>query len=114
MTCFLRKHKIVITLVLSDLFLYWFLFYSGVVLPFINPSVVQYKKMLLRGTSFPRNTNQMLIWYLIHFPTSYIIAGIMDKLIFLSAIQIGIITYFIQKIIKRWRVKYDMDEKICQ
>lgn len=105
---FIKKHKIVILVMIVDLFIYWLLFCSGVVVPFINPNIYQYKGMLLRGTSFPRNTNQMLIWFLLHLPTSYIIAGTIDKFIFLSVIQTGIIAYFIQEFIQhinRKRIK---------
>ena len=98
---FLRKNKIVIIVVFTDLFLYWFLFYSGVILPLINPSVDQYRKMVIMGTSFTRNTNQALIWIYLHFPTSYIIGSRSDKFLFLSVVQIGIITYCLEKFIQR-------------
>lgn len=98
---FLKKNKIVIIVVLTDLFLYWLLFYSGVVLPLINPSVEQYKKMVIMGTSFPRNTNQAFIWICLHFPTSYIIDSRSDKFLFLSVVQTGVITYYLEKFIQR-------------
>lgn len=101
----LNKHKIVIAVVLVDLFLFWLLFYSGIVLPLINPSIEQYNEMMAKGTSFPRNTIQMLIWIFLHFPASYIVDTITKdgKFMFLSVVQTGIITYFISKFTKRRR-----------
>lgn len=106
---FFKRYKIVIIVVFTDLFLYWLLFYSGIVLPFINPSLEQYKEMVIKGTSFPRNTNQILIWIFLHLPSSYIIDGITrnDRFLFLSVIQTGLMTYYIHKFIlrrNRWRV----------
>lgn len=100
---FLKKYKIVIIAVLADLLLFWLLFYSKVVLPFINPSVEQYKEMVRMGTSFPRDTNQMIIWIILHLPSSYITSGIArnDKFLFLSVIQTGLITYYIDKFIQQ-------------
>ena len=109
---FLRKNKIVIIVVSTDLFLYWLLFYSGVVLPLINPSVDQYKKMVIMGTSFPRNTNQALIWIYLHFPTSYIIGSRSDKFLFLSVVQTGIITYCLEKFIQRKKISLSPDEYV--
>jgi len=61
----LKKHKVIIIILLFDLFLYWFLFYSGIVLPYINPSLESYSKS---GTSFPRNTNQCFLWFYLQIP----------------------------------------------
>ena len=100
---FLRRYRIVIIVVLTDLLLFWVLFRSIVVLPFINPSVEQYKILLNGGTGFPRNTNQMIMWIILHLPTSYIIGGIArsDMYQFLSVIQTGLITYYIDKHLKQ-------------
>jgi hypothetical protein len=97
---FLKKHKIVIIVVAVDLFLYWILYYSGVVLPFINPNIEEYNKII---NSAPRNIGQMVIWMLLHFPTSYVLESITrnDTYLFLSVIQTGVITYFIEKFIQR-------------
>jgi predicted acyltransferase len=99
---FLKRNKIFIIVLLTDLFLYWFLFYSGVVLPFINPSVEEYNNTM---TSFPRNASQMFIWIFMHFPTSYILLSITknDMYLFLLVIQTSVIAYFIEKFIQRKR-----------
>lgn len=60
-----KELKIIIIALLLDLFLFWFLFYSGIVLPFINPSIELFEKS---GTSFPRNTNQMILWFCLQLP----------------------------------------------
>jgi hypothetical protein len=100
----IKRHKIVIVFVLVDLFLFWMLFYSGIVLPFINPSIEEYRKSF---TSFPRNANQIFLWIIIHMPSSIIIGKILegikgsDIFLSLSIIQTGLITYFIEKYIRR-------------
>lgn len=64
----LKKHKIIFIILIIDLFLYWLLFYSGIVLPFINPSVEQYKILIKQGTSFPRETNQCFLFMWLQIP----------------------------------------------
>lgn len=61
----IKKHKTIIIVLSVDLFLFWLLFYSGIVLPFINPSIELYKNS---GTSFPRNANQMFLWFCLQLP----------------------------------------------
>jgi hypothetical protein len=101
MTAFVKRHKYIIIFVCLDLFLFWVLFYSGIVLPFVNPSMKEYNKDI---TSFPRNYGQMLIWVFLHFPTSIILDTVTsnDRLLFLSVFQTGVIVYFIEKFIK-WK-----------
>ena len=96
---FINRHKIVIIAVIVDIILYWILFCSGVIFPFINPDVGEYSK---RITSFPRNGGQILVWMFIHLPTSFIIDIIpnYEKFMFLSVIQTGIIAYIIEKTIQ--------------
>ncbi|XMB85338.1 hypothetical protein RJG79_07875 [Mycoplasmatota bacterium WC44] len=65
MSIILRRHRTFIIILLVDLFLYWLLFCSGIVLPFINPSVEIYEQQI---TSAPRNTNQIILWYLLQIP----------------------------------------------
>ncbi len=95
----LKRYRIVIIVMLADFLLFWILDRSIIVLPFINPSAEQYKEMLLAGTSFPRNTNQMIMWIILHLPTSYIIGSIARSDIYqsLSVIQTGVIVYYIDK-----------------
>lgn len=77
----LRKHKIVFIILMTDLFLYWLLFYSGVILPFINPSAEEYITLVKHGTSFPRETNQCFLWMFLQVPiTLYILAYILKFL----------------------------------
>lgn len=97
---FIKRYKIIIFVVLADLFLFWLLNYSGFVIPFISPSIEQYQNS---GTSFPRNYNQMLIWFILHFPTSIVFESLSQRitgsevLTSLSVIQTGLIAYIIEK-----------------
>lgn len=68
MSNLLKKHKIVVAILMIDLFLYWLLLYSGVILPFINPSVELYEIYKNSGTGFPRNTNQYFLWFYLQIP----------------------------------------------
>ena len=104
---FLKRHKIVIIVVLIDLLLYWIIFCTDVVLPFINPSVEEYKHMVATGTTFPRNTTQIVFWVFMHAPTSAITSIITrsDNFLFLSVVQTGVITFYIEKFIRRRRDK---------
>lgn len=61
----LKKHKMIIIVALVDFFLFWLLFYSGIILPFINLSIESYKNS---GTSFPRDTHQKILWICLQFP----------------------------------------------
>jgi hypothetical protein len=82
-----------------DLLIYLFLFHSGVVLPFINPSVTDYKAQI---TSFPRDYMQQLIWLLVHWPSSFIadqIAG--DRLVALSILQWTLVLAIIGRLLSR-------------
>lgn len=65
----LSKHKRVISLVVLDAILYILLVKSNIVLPFINPSIENYSMV----TGFPRNTNQVLLWYMLQIPVSIFI-----------------------------------------
>lgn len=104
---FLKKHKVVIIVVLIDLMLYWLIFCTDVVLPFINPSVEEYKRMVTTGTTFPRDTSQELFWMLIHLPT-FAITDIItrsEKFRFLAVVQTGVITLYIERFIRKRRCK---------
>jgi len=102
MSGFLKRHKTVIIVVLIDLLLYWLIFCTDVVLPFINPSVEEYKHMVTTGTTFPRDTSQQLLWIFMHVPTSAIMnITTNDKFLFLSVIQTGVITFYIERYIRR-------------
>ncbi|KAJ52705.1 hypothetical protein BD780_001631 [Clostridium tetanomorphum] len=96
----IKKHKIVVIVVLVDLFLTWLLAYSGIVLPYISPSVESYR---CSGTSFPRDYIQKLIWLFMHVPTSLFIdarlGGITTSngFVFLSVLQTGLIAYYLEK-----------------
>ncbi len=92
----LKNHKFITAWVLGDLFLFWILFYSGIVLPYINPSVEDYNAHI---TSFPRNAAQMYLWIVLHMPTSWIgiVLRLPDQLLAFSVIQTGVIAYFIEK-----------------
>ena len=104
----IKKHKFVAIAVLVDLFIFWLLFYSGFIIPFINPSLEQYQRS---GTSFPRNYNQTLIWILLHTPTSFlidpIVGSIANKVRYANALyafasfQTGILAYFLNKYYKQ-------------
>ena len=61
------KAKLAVSAVSVDLFFYWLVFHSGVVLPFINPSEAAYAQ---RVTSFPRDAGQHMLWIFLHGPTS--------------------------------------------
>lgn len=67
----LKKHKIISIIVLIDLFLYWLLCQSNIVLPFINPSIELYETHKNSGTSFPRNTNQIVLWICLQIPAIF-------------------------------------------
>jgi len=98
----IKKHKVVVIVVLVDLLLTWLLVYSGIVLPYISPSIEQYR---LSGTSFPRDYAQKLFWLIIHAPTSILIDGKLGGITnsnifaFLSVLQTGLIAYYLEKII---------------
>ena len=64
------KFKLALLAVTIDLLLYGFLFYSGVILPGINPSVEQYNAQM---TSFPRDAMQKILWIALHWPTSLLV-----------------------------------------
>ncbi|MCX7708796.1 MAG: hypothetical protein N2484_02985 [Clostridia bacterium] len=99
----LRKHKIVVITILADLILFWLLFYSGLVVPWISPSLEEYNAS---GTSFPRNYNQILLWFALHLPSSLLIESARESikgpqlLLSLCTIQTGFIALFIQKAIQ--------------
>jgi cytochrome bd-type quinol oxidase subunit 2 len=63
-----NKHRIVFIIIIIDLLLFWLLFHSGIVLPFINPSVEEYRILVEQGTSFPRHTNQCFLWMHLQIP----------------------------------------------
>ncbi len=104
MYVFLKRYKIAVIVMLADLFLFWLLNYSGYIVPFISPGIEQYKNS---GTSFPRNYNQILIWIVLHFPSSIVFETLSQRiteselLTSLSVIQTGLIAYFCEKRIKR-------------
>jgi hypothetical protein len=104
MYVFLKRYKIVIIVMLVDLFLFWLLNYSGVIVPFISPSIEQYQNS---GTSFPRNFNQIFIWVVLHFPTSIVLGNLSQSitgsevLTSISVIQTGLIAYFFEKRFRR-------------
>lgn len=102
MFSFLKKHKIIFIAVSVDMFLYWLLFLSGIVLPFINPSIAEYP-----FTSAPRGVGQMLMWEALHIPTSLIFEFVIPNMNFqiFSIVQTGIIAYFIERLILRKKVQ---------
>lgn len=104
MSNIIKKHKIVIITLLIEILLFWFVFYSGIVIPFINPSIEEYENHIKGGTSFPRDYTQMLLWYLIHMPSSLIIDSVFSSgyevLLSLSVIQNCFIAYLIEKHIR--------------
>ncbi len=59
-----RNNKTITIILLLNLFSYLFLFHSGIVLPFINPSIEEY----MQYNSAPRDTNQIVLWYLLQIP----------------------------------------------
>jgi len=79
------KFKLFIIAITIDLLLYLLIFHSGIVLPYINPSVEDYKPW----TSFPRDAGQKMAWYILHIPTSMLISGEGYEL--LSVVQTGLI-----------------------
>lgn len=99
------KYKLTIWAIVIDFLLYLFLFHSGIVLPFINPSQDAYNRQF---TSFPRNAMQIYAWIGLHFPTSIIISvalGLGDKFLSLSVVQTGIIFFGIGAFIDHRRKK---------
>ncbi|MCY6370703.1 hypothetical protein [Clostridium ganghwense] len=98
----IKKHKIVIIVVLIDLLLTWLLAFSGIVLPYINPSIEQYR---LSGTSFPLDFNQKLIWLIMHAPISLFIEAKLGGItttnsnvfVFLAVLQTGLIAIYLDK-----------------
>jgi hypothetical protein len=95
----LKRHKIVIIVILTDLFLFWLTFYSDIILTFINPSIEDYS---ISDTSFPRNYAEVLFWYLVHMPSSIVLENILGHIVeskvylSLSIIQTDLIAYFIE------------------
>lgn len=86
-----------------DFLLYLFLFHSGIVLPFINPSVSEYSRQL---TSFPRNYAQELLWLGLHIPTSIIaINSQFAEIVVVAAslVQTGLIFFGIGALIEYLR-----------
>ena len=75
----LKKNKIVFIILITDLFLYWLVYYSGIVLPFINPSIEEYE---LLATSFPRDTHQLYFWILLRVPIALFMFGYVLKHLF--------------------------------
>lgn len=72
------NHRKILTILLIDLFLYILLVKSNIVLPYINPSIEEYSKV----TSFPRNTNQVIMWYALQIPISMGICIYLIKTLF--------------------------------
>jgi hypothetical protein len=102
----IKKHKLVVIVIIIDLFLTWLLAYSDIVLPYINPSIEQYKGL---GTSFPRDYAQKMIWMFTHAPSSIFIdtklGGITNSnaFVFLPVIQTGLIAFLVEKIVHRFK-----------
>lgn len=90
--------KICLSIFLIDVAVYFILFHSGIVLPFINPSVEEYSR---KYTSFPRNYAQIIYWIVVHYPSSFIISSINERLLVLSAVQYPIIIFGLNKAISK-------------
>ncbi|WP_105613997.1 hypothetical protein [Vallitalea okinawensis] len=97
----IKKHKFVMITFIIEVLLFWIVFYSGIILPFINPSIDEYETLVQGGTSFPRDYIQGLLWHLLHAPSSLIIDSILPSgfdLFFLIAIfQNCFIVHLIEK-----------------
>lgn len=89
--------KICLWVLVLDAAVYWLLFYSGLVLPFINPSVEEYNAA---RTSFARHANQCMVWTVAHFPVSFLIAHISERFLVLSAVQYPLIIYGVHALIQ--------------
>lgn len=105
---FVRKHKLIVIVVLVDLLLTWLLVYSDIILPYISPSIEQYR---VSGTSFPRDFNQKLFWIFMHAPTSLFVEATIgvttssNVFVFLPVLQTGLIAYYLDKNILHKRNK---------
>jgi hypothetical protein len=85
------KFKLPMALVILDILIYLFLFHSGVVLPFVNPTVAEYNQM---QTSFPRDAGQKMTWILFHIPTSAVVdKNFGDRFLWFSIFQTGVIFF---------------------
>lgn len=89
-----RITKICLSIFLIDVAVYFVLFHSGIVLPFINPSVEEYSR---RFTSFPRDYAQKIYWIVAHYPTSFIISSFNERLLVLSAVQYPLLIFGLNK-----------------
>jgi hypothetical protein len=93
----IKKHKFVVICVLIDILLFWLLFYSGLILPFINPTLEDYQAIL---NSAPRHAGQMGLWLMAHMPTSGLISALhlAEPFLILSIFQTAVAAYGIEKI----------------
>jgi len=97
-----KIYKICLVVLAVDLFSYWLLFHSGVVLPYINPTIEEYNKTL---TSFPRDYGQSILWYSIHIPLSSLIGMINENFLVLAILQYPLILLGINAIITKRQKK---------
>jgi len=94
------RYKLAIWAVIVDFLLYLFLFQSGIVLPFINPSVTEYSQQM---TSFPRNAMQEYVWMGLHVPASLVYINFPFAevvVVVLSLFQAGLIFFGIGALIE--------------
>jgi hypothetical protein len=94
--------KTALVFLLVDLLLYFLLFHSGLVLPWINPTLEEYNNTV---TSFPRDYAQKLIWILIHFPTSWLLSMRSDRFLALSVIQYPLLMMGVSRWIETMKKK---------
>jgi len=96
-----KIYKICLVVLVLDVLLYFFLFHSGVVLPWINPSIEEYSKNV---TSFPRDFGQKISWIMFHVPLSAMVDSFFgDDYLILSVIQWPLVIIGLDKLVARFR-----------
>jgi len=71
------RYKVPLIFILLDLGVYFLVFHSGIILPIVNPSKEEYEHMRYT-TSFPRESGQQILWFLIHTPLIIIFSFIFN------------------------------------
>ena len=98
-----KIYYISIIVLILDMILYFLIFHSGIVFPYINPSIEEYKAMV---TSFPRDTSQKYLWIYIHWPIVLLFTKTKNwSMLIISAIQYPILVLLIGKIILKLKRK---------
>ena len=94
--------KICLSILTIDAVVYLILFHSGIVLPFINPTVEEYNAM---NTSFPRDYAQAIYWIVAHYPSSVLISLISERFLVLSTAQTPLIIYGVNWLVRKLKNK---------